>query len=188
MARPVEKRESIERAVAEVVARKGLSATTIQDIATAAGVSPGLLYRYWASLEDVAGDVYRGHYEGLMARLTAATSPGGDAWTRLQAMVREFLRFCDDQPTVVRLLLLSQHDLVQHVSRERGVRQLLQKLIEEGTGDGAFRAMSAGLGVHITLGIVLQPVIGVLYGQIDGPVSRHADEILAALRRAITQA
>ena len=40
MARPVEKREHIERGVVEVVARKGLRGTTIQDIASEAHVSP----------------------------------------------------------------------------------------------------------------------------------------------------
>ena len=47
MARPIQKRENIERGVVQVVAEKGLGATTIQDIASAVGVSPGLLYRYW---------------------------------------------------------------------------------------------------------------------------------------------
>ena len=50
---------------------------------------------------------------------------------------------------------------------------------------GLMRRMPTVLAIHFALGVVLQPVIGAIYGHIDGPVTRYADEILTALRRVL---
>ena len=123
MARPIEKREHIEKGVVEVIARKGLRGTTIQDIALAAGVSPGLLYRYWKNRDDLAGEVYREHYQALLERLATLGIRETRFWDRLSSMIRGFLEFADGNPTVLKFLLLSQHDLQQGVPTEKGIRR-----------------------------------------------------------------
>ena len=45
MARPAAKKHSIEQAAIALFAGKGLSSTTIKDIAAGAGVTQGALYR-----------------------------------------------------------------------------------------------------------------------------------------------
>jgi len=185
MARRAEKREHIERGVVEVVARKGLCGTTIQDIADEARVSPGLLYRYWKNRDDLAGEVYRAHYQALLERLAAQAAQETDSWERLCLMIRGFLEFADENPTILKFVLLSQHDLHRTVPPEQGLRALLTGLLRDGTAGGRIRTMSTDLAVQFILGIVLQPVVGALYGDLSSPLSAHYAEIVDALERVL---
>lgn len=187
MARPIEKRGLIEKSVVAVVARKGLHATTIQDIATAAEVSPGLLYRYWENRDDLAGDVYQQHYNALADRLFNRLAATDSTWGRIDAVVREFLRFADESPVILKFLLLSQHDLVQNIPSQRGVRRLVGQLIKEGQDRGDLRPMDGELAMQFFLGIVLQPVVGFVYGTLAGPIEIRFNEISAALRRVLAR-
>ncbi|MBW7906474.1 MAG: TetR/AcrR family transcriptional regulator [Phycisphaerae bacterium] len=185
MARPVQKRLDIERGVLQVVAKKGLNATTIQDIALEARVSPGLLYRYWKSRDDLAAQVYAQHYQELVDLLEAQLRGAHDFWHAVENLVNAFLRFADDQPVILKFLLLSQHELVQHVPAERGVRRLLLHVITHGQAAGELREIDPELALQLMLGIGMQPVISVFYGHLPGPAARYAGEIVAAMRGAL---
>jgi len=49
-----ERRRRIIEAASEVFSRKGVKAATMAEVAAAAGLSPGAIYRYFASKEDLA--------------------------------------------------------------------------------------------------------------------------------------
>lgn len=204
MARPIRKRASIERGVVGVVAEKGLQATTIQDIADAAQVSPGLLYRYWKNREDLAADVYCRHLNEVLGRLAeagAAVQAGGaqgsaeggaeggaattDTWPRLCAVVRALLEYADEQPTVVRFLLFAQHELADYIPPREGVRAFLRGVVEAGMADGTFRRMDVELAMALTIGVVIWPIVGAMYEQVSRPLAGHAEEIIGALGRVL---
>jgi AcrR family transcriptional regulator len=185
MARPIEKREHIERGVVEVIARKGLRGTTIQDIANEANVSPGLLYRYWKNRDDLAGEIYREHYQTLVQRLATATSRETDLWDRLSVMLRGFLEFADENPTILKFLLLSQHDLHDSVPVEQRIREFVLDMLRQGMAAGQIRKMDPHLAAQLLLGIVLQPVVGALYGHLSTPLIKHHAAIVQALRQVL---
>ena len=185
LARPIEKRDQIEHAVLDVVARKGLHATTVQDIANAADVSPGLLYRYWRNRDDLAGAVYEEHYVRLVDRLARVTDSQSDVVLKLHAMIKAFLEFADERPVLLRFLLLSQHDLAVRVPEERGVRALLRRIIADGQARGRIRSMPLDVAVQLLLGMALQPAVGMMYGHLKPPVSAQFDAIIGAITRAL---
>ena len=185
MARPIEKREHIERGVVQVVAAKGLRGTTIQDIAGAAGVSPGLLYRYWKNRNDLAGEVYRRHLHEVLERIGSAASGHVGILDRLRAMVRSFLTLVDERPVVMRFLLFTQHELGDAVPADEGVRAFMRELIYDGVRTGVLRAMDPELALHFAFGIILQPTIGAMYGHVSRPLVQHHDEIMRTVERAL---
>lgn len=186
MPRPIEKREDIERGLVEVVARKGLAATAIKDIAYASGTSPGLLYRYWRNRDDLAADVYSRHYAEIRGRVAAQVARHVDAWEQLAAGVRTFYAYVDAEPMRLKFLLLSQHELSQQVPPEHGARALLERLYHHGVSQGVMRGTpDAALTVELILGLILQPTIGRLYGTLAGPMVAHLDGVMAALRGAV---
>lgn len=185
MARPIRKRRNIEQGVVELVARNGLHATTVQDIAAVAGVSPGLLYRYWKSRDDLAAEVYREHYVQLVRRLLARVTPAQSPRTALVAMIREFLAFADAEPTLLRFLLFSQHDLSPTVPAEEGIRAIVNRFLQAGVAAGEWRPLETDLAFQFVLGLVIQPVVGIIYGDLQGPAARYADEICAMLERVL---
>lgn len=188
MARPIEKRSHIERGVLEVVSKKGLAATTIQDIAHAASVSPGLLYRYWRNRDDLAAQVYTEHYNRLVQQFEAELARHRGFWPTMRALIEAFLHFAEQEPMILKFLLLSQHELVQHVPPERGLRKLLVGLIQAGQAAGELRPMDAALAMQFLLGLAMQPVIGVFYGDLPGPASRYGDDIHETMRAALAPA
>ena len=121
-----DRRRAIVRAVAPVFASRGFRGATTRELAAAAGVSEGLLYRYFPSKEAL--------YEAITSEHIADRElhPGID---RLLAM----------EPSTRRLVLCVEH-LVGHVYR-RGDDDFPRLMAQSLLGDGAFaRAALARFG------------------------------------------
>lgn len=185
MARPLEKRDDIERGIIAAVGQYGLRGTTIRDIAQAAGVSEGLLYRYWKNRDDLAAAVYREQYVRLVDRLRGVAAPHPDAPSKIRALVRASLELADEDLPLLRFLLLSQHDLAKDLPIDANLREFIGRILSDGIEQGAVRRMPPELGVEFLMGIVLQPIVGMIYGTLEKPAARHADAIVAAAERTL---
>lgn len=185
MARPIQKRKNIERGVVEVVAEKGLGATTIQDIAAAAGVSPGLLYRYWKNRDDLASEVYQQHWYALLERMARPAAAESDVLSKVREMARAFLEFADEEPVLLKFLLLSQHELNSRIPADKRVHALLIRLVREGMAQGRLRESNPELAVQFLLGIVVQTAIGAIYGNVSRPVIQHLPALMDAVERIL---
>ncbi len=78
-----ERREQILQAAAQVFARKGLATATITDIAAQAGVSHGLLYRHFASKEEVFAAVIDQSLANAERLAQSALAQPGTPWERI---------------------------------------------------------------------------------------------------------
>ena len=72
------KREKILRAAAKTFAERGYSATTLSDIAAAAGTQAGSLYYHFDSRDDITREVLKGSMTMVMDQVR-------EAWARLPA-------------------------------------------------------------------------------------------------------
>ncbi|WP_232838558.1 mycofactocin system transcriptional regulator [Streptomyces geranii] len=93
----VTSRAALERLGFELFARQGFDATTVDDIAAAAGIGRRTFFRYFASKNDLVW----GDFEEQLLRLEdllAATDPGVPMMDALRGVVVEFNRF---DPAVV---------------------------------------------------------------------------------------
>lgn len=106
-----DKRRIILDAALRVFAAKGYHGTAVPEVAEAAGVGTGTLYRYFANKEALVNEVYRDAKTRLRdAVMQAPTNPDGDGgkrwffelWTRLGAFARE-------QPEAFRFLEMQDH-------------------------------------------------------------------------------
>ena len=61
------RRDDVRRTAARLFERRGYAATTISDIAEAAGMLPGSLYHHFASKEDIAVDLLASYSQALAA-------------------------------------------------------------------------------------------------------------------------
>lgn len=93
----VTSRAALERLGFELFARQGFDATTVDDIAAAAGIGRRTFFRYFASKNDLVW----GDFEDQLLRLEdllAATDPAAPMMDALRGAVVEFNRF---DPAVV---------------------------------------------------------------------------------------
>ncbi|MFS8586400.1 MAG: TetR family transcriptional regulator, partial [Acidimicrobiia bacterium] len=85
-------RERIVRAALSLVARGGYGATAMPAIAAEAGVSTGLLYRYFPSKADLFDEVFRRASQREIDACAATAALPGSARERLARVVETFAR------------------------------------------------------------------------------------------------
>lgn len=89
--------ESILEAARSAFAEHGYEGTSIAQIARRAGVSDGLLYRYFRNKRDLLNEVLRAFYERTMVDLEAIAAREMPFRAQLQELVRRHLQtFVDD--------------------------------------------------------------------------------------------
>ena len=89
-------------------ARKGLAASKMTDLATAAGISYGLVYHYFPDKESVfAALVEEAVQEGLQL-ITAIRRGPGTPWEQLQELCARMLERVREEPSVP-LILVQAH-------------------------------------------------------------------------------
>jgi len=88
-----QRRRLILDAALDVVGRKGFQAASIDEIATAAGVSKALIYEHFASKQALREALLSDHVEELFRRLAANAERGGTGADRLRGGLDAFLGF-----------------------------------------------------------------------------------------------
>jgi AcrR family transcriptional regulator len=86
-----ERREHLLLTAAEVFARKGLAETKIADLAETAGMSPGLLYHYFANKEAVLLALLERSVHTMNRLAQAALQQPGSAWEQLHWLTEHLL-------------------------------------------------------------------------------------------------
>jgi len=86
------RRGAVMDAAAKLFAGQGYRATTIRDIAGAAGMLPGSVYYHFESKDALLLAVYREGVARIIARVDEATADAHDPWARLEAASAGHLR------------------------------------------------------------------------------------------------
>src|SRR5215467_7069017 len=90
--RSVRERQIVDAAVA-VFARRGYHATTVDDVAEAAGISKPMVYAYVGTKEELFVACMRREGDRLVAAVTEAVDTGSTADDRLWRGLRAFFGF-----------------------------------------------------------------------------------------------
>lgn len=81
------RREEILDATLEVVTRLGLAATRVADVASALGVSPGLVFYHFGTKDTLIAEAFAHAVQRDLDRLDAAVTRGGDPMRRLRRVL-----------------------------------------------------------------------------------------------------
>ena len=102
-------RDRIEKAAIRLFVEKGVTETSVRDIARAVDISEGALYRHFVSKDELVWAVFERHYVEFAGRLDALARAETTAHEKLAAMIRGFCQAHDEDPTLFRFLLFVQH-------------------------------------------------------------------------------
>jgi TetR/AcrR family transcriptional regulator, regulator of mycofactocin system len=94
---PVTSRAELERFALELFGERGFSATTVEDIAAAAGVSRRTFFRYYASKNDVVW----GDFDALLGRMDDWLASSPDDAPLLPTLTDAVVRFNSIDPDTV---------------------------------------------------------------------------------------
>lgn len=143
-----ERRQQLLGHALRLFVRKGLSATRMQDIAEAAGVSQGLAYHYFASKEEIFIELIRIAYSRMSeAALGLAALPLPPHEKLSLAAEKLLAGFAENDSAALNFLLIIQASVFEAVPEEAKTivqgRSVLHRVIadiaREGQGHGTFR-------------------------------------------------
>lgn len=180
-------RKRIESAAIALFVDKGITATTIRDIAGAVGLSEGALYRHFSSKEQLVWQLFERNYVEFAGRLLTLAESESTAREKLGAMIRGFCREHDHNPQLFRFLLFVQHGELEKLGPETPTPvAAVRTVIENGIASGEIPAQDADLATALVFGVVLQPVQFVAYGRLASDMTSMSDRLIAAAWAAIT--
>ncbi|MFL5868609.1 MAG: TetR/AcrR family transcriptional regulator [Thermoleophilaceae bacterium] len=94
----VERRRVIEDAASELFAARGYSATKLEDIAAAAGVTKQLLYQHFSSKKELHMALLAKHRDGLLGRLAAGMATAGPLAERIPRVTDDWFAYVEENP------------------------------------------------------------------------------------------
>ncbi|MPZ11238.1 MAG: TetR family transcriptional regulator [Kiloniellaceae bacterium] len=178
--------EKIEQATLALFAEKGVDRTTIGDIARAAGIAEGTIYRHYPSKEELIWQLFSCHYLRLAAQLDALQAPRQGLRSKLAAMVGLFCRLYEQDPDMFRFLLLVQHGQLERVTAEMQTPvKVLKGVIEAAIARGEAPPQDTEVATAMVLGMVLQVAVFRVYGRITRSLAALAEQLAESCWRAL---
>ena len=171
--RAADRRRQIIQVAMALFSAKGFEGTTTREISKAAGVSEAIIFRHFATKEDlyaaIIDFIIQGHCEQFYSELNQAMEKRDDSAV-FESLAFRILETHREEPALLRLLLFSSlegHKLSQLFmeSQVRPVYELLSSYIRERAREGAFRKADAIVLVRGFLGMVSHhSLITLIYG------------------------
>ncbi|MFA6240787.1 MAG: TetR/AcrR family transcriptional regulator [Candidatus Hydrogenedentales bacterium] len=100
------RKERIFSAAVRLFAAKGLSATKIADIATASGMSSGLLYHYFNSKEEIFTELIRTAFDKMNAACKGLASMDAPPHKKISMAIDALLKSLDESEDFARTCVL----------------------------------------------------------------------------------
>ncbi len=145
-------------AAARVFASKEFHEVLIDDIAAAAGVGKGTIYRYFETKEDLYFATILDGLDDLAATLDRSLSREVFPARRLEKIAREILRFFWNRRDLLTLIHSDQRrsaEREQEMQKRRdAVQRLVQQTIPDGIERGQFRGVDARLSGELFRGMI----------------------------------
>lgn len=164
-----EARERILEAAARLFAARGFAATTVRDIATAAGLNLAMIHYYFGNKEGLYRAIFEEKVAEVQGVLAEAASSEGTSRERLDRCVRAYAHFLCTHLHFARILqqeILNGGKIVQEVFRPQVARnyRMVRGIVEDGIRTGEFRAVDVEMTPISAIGmiaffIIAQPLI-----------------------------
>jgi AcrR family transcriptional regulator len=130
---------------ARMFAERGLKATTVRDIADAAGILSGSLYHHFDSKESMVDEILRGFLDDLFARYREIAAHGYSPREALERIVVVSFEAIDSHRDAVAIYQAEAAHLADEErfgyipERLQEFRTLWHSVLRDGIADGSFR-------------------------------------------------
>lgn len=139
------RREVILKAAAKLFAEKGVTATTVREIADAVGILSGSLYHHFDSKASMVEEIIISYIDDLRERYRAATVEIADPRELLAALVRESFATVEAHPYATEIYQkdhaylrgLPNYEYLRKAAAD--IQQTFLTAITSGVRSGAFR-------------------------------------------------
>ena len=174
MGKAEETKARLERAALTLFVARGVAETTTKEIAMAASVAEGTIYRYFPSKEQLALDLFLRHHQGLAEALAEAQRPAKALRAKIEAIVRCYCEWADRDWTLFAYHLLNQHSfLIQVPDDMANPVTVVRDVISQAMKGGEIPRRNIDLVAASAIGVVMQAATYKVYGRFTGDLSDH---------------
>jgi AcrR family transcriptional regulator len=155
----LEARERILDAAARLIAVKGFAATTVRDIATAAGLNLAMIHYYFGNKDGLYRAIFEEKVFAVQRILAEAALSEGTSRARLERFVRAYAAFLCRHSHFARIVqheLLAGRPVLREVFGPQVARNyaLLRGIVEDGVRSGEFRAVDTEITPVSIVGMI----------------------------------
>ena len=176
----------VERAAVDLFAANGFDGVSIADIATAAGVSQGALYRHYPSKEELAWALFSTAYLRTGEELDRIRTGEAEFEAAVRAMIAHFCALFDEDPALFRFMLLTQHGFLPRIpSGSRTPVDAIADLVSDAVAKNRLKPVDPALGAAVIMGVILQSATFHIYGRIGGSLGTRAPALARAAIAAV---
>jgi len=151
-------REAVLNAALERFAERGFHGTAVPDIARAAGIAAGTIYRHFTSKQQLVNEVYRRCKTAMMQQLLGDLNTEADARELFRAFFTRLAAFATAQPLAFSFLELHHHGAyLDEDSRRLELTALIPiaGFVERFKGQGVVKPMSTEALISIVWGALV---------------------------------
>jgi len=186
-----ERRDDVAQIAAGLFAQKGFRATTVREIADAAGILSGSLYHHFDSKESIADEILSSFINDVLADYRAAAGGGGPARAVIEQVVRSTSGTLSRHRAALAMLqndwsYFSTHERFGYLRKALGeIERTWITQFKRGIQAGEFRAdLDARLTYHLLRDVLWIPT---QWGAASGgyTTAQVADAILALVFNGI---
>ena len=160
-------RRRLERAALRCFVKRGVDAATTKEIARAAQMAEGNLYRHFPSKEDLAWALYERHLIRFTGALDEAARKGGGSRARLKALVHRFRLLFEEEPDVYTYIVLAQHGLTARTPPSlRTPTDVVAEVLSAGQRHGEVRKGDPLLLATMLVGLVARLTLLKIHGRL----------------------
>ena len=176
----------ILRAAVKLFVDKGIEGTTTKDIAHAAGVSEGALYRHFKSKDDLAWYIFSTHLNDFSMKLMGEVSRQKNTKQKIRAYVSTcFQAFEEDQDLFTYLIVSEHRELRNFPPSSIHIGTVALKIIEDGQKAGEIKRMDPYVAGSFIVGTVIRLCIVRGRDQEIKNLEPHIDEVSESLWHAL---
>ena len=180
-------RDRIEKAAIRLFVEKGVTETSVRDIARAVDISEGALYRHFVSKDALVWALFERHYVEFAGRLDALAEAETTARGKLGVMIRGFCHAHDENPTLFRFLLFVQHGQLSKLTPGTPTPvDAVRTVLERGITSKEIPDQPPDVATALVFGIVLQLVTFAAYGRLPSSMGAMRDRLVTAAWAAVT--
>ena len=161
----------IEAAALRLFVDKGVSETSIRDIALAVGFSDGALYRHYASKDELVWCMFKASFETYSQITATIAARETTSRGKIAAMVQNFCNLFDEDSRLFRFLMLVQHGQLDRVTPDMANPvETVRIVIADAMAKGDIPPGDSDLATAMVMGIILQTATFKVYGRIHQPL------------------
>ena len=158
---------------------KGVTATTIKDIAGTAGIAEGTIYRHYDSKQELAWELFANNITELAVNLDRCQQKHQALKDKLAAIITLCCSFFDTKPMLFSYLLLDHHGHIRKMTPEMpSPVRVMKNVIAGGMAAGEIPPANTDVKTAMVLGLLIQVAVFKIYGRITQSLSSLAPTLM----------